>query len=433
MRCSQRVFGRAACVTIARVMAEPVPSTPQSAPEPAQPVALPTAPVASSSKFIRTFAGDMEVLKKGGRPDLAPFTESAPVPPPPPPAPAPVPQQPVPPPPATFVPEAVPIPVEKDTARPLDRLVAPSAITETPAVPVQTPVAPAAPASIGIDPALAPIHTYAEDFNDHLKETGASTTAVLAAEQDAPRAPVVAAPVQKGGWVYALAGVVLLLGGGGALYAGYAYYISHPSSVPAIVVPTAPIFVDDRDSVSSIGTELVRAVSLAAAAPLPSGKVRLISYTGSDTGAAYAALFPNAPDILLRNIDTDKSMVGAVGQGATANTCFILSVESYGDTFSGMLAWEPRMPRDLATLFAAYPVAVASSTQASSTPAVASTTPLGFMDKVVANRDARTYKDAQGKTVLIYGYFNQRTLVIARDESAFTELMTRLSSSTTVK
>ena len=53
----------------------------------------------------------------------------------------------------------------------------------------------------------------------------------------------------------------------------------------------------------------------------------------------------------------------------------------------------------------------------------------GFVDEVVRNHDVRVYRDATGKSVLLYGYWNQTTLVIARDVAAFTELLQRLATS----
>src|SRR5687767_4296464 len=50
--------------------------TPASAPAPASSPSR-EAPSGVAKKYIRTFAGDMEVLKKGGTPDLAPLLEPA--------------------------------------------------------------------------------------------------------------------------------------------------------------------------------------------------------------------------------------------------------------------------------------------------------------------------------------------------------------------
>ena len=72
-----------------------------------------------------------------------------------------------------------------------------------------------------------------------------------------------------------------------------------------------------------------------------------------------------------------------------------------------------------------------------STAKVASTTPVvpafiaGFYDATVANRDVRVYRDISGRDVLLYGFWNQTTLIIARDAAAFTEIVGRLGTAST--
>ena len=115
-----------------------------------------------------------------------------------------------------------------------------------------------------------------------------------------------------------------------------------------------------------------------------------------------------------------------------------------------MLSWERMMPRDLEPLFPSYPAAVpqtvgtttvstgsttlttGSSPQAAatSTPPAPVSTPV-FRDEVVVNHDVRIYRDAAGKSVVIYGYWNPTTLVIARDPGTFAEILSRLATSPT--
>ncbi len=116
-----------------------------------------------------------------------------------------------------------------------------------------------------------------------------------------------------------------------------------------------------------------------------------------------------------------------------------------------MLSWEPMMLNDLAAFYPAYPplqiaapsvatttVAAATTTDAAPVPS-ATTTPRealltyipGFSDKVIANHDVRVYTDAAKRTLLVYGYWDETTLIIARNEAAFTELAGRLARSRT--
>lgn len=350
-------------------------------------------------KLIRTFAGDMETLKGGGVPNLAPLRGSA----------------------------SVPAPAPASAGEPIS--VPPLAASAKP----------------------TPLQTYADDFSQRMKETHASAATVLAVEQDsATGAPDMEEPPasSRGNFLYVLAGVVLLALGGAGAYVAYTRYAWQMQ--PVILTPSisAPIFVDEREQISGTGTALAQAIVKSATRPLTAGAVRFLYLDSSiTTESVFSSLRTPAPDILRRNVNAAGSMAGLVSAGGNRNPFFILSVVSYSDTFSGMLSWETQMPQDLALLFPPHPLpepirSSATSTMATSTAktnvktlASATTTPNvptfqpGFIDKVVANHDTRIYRDGAGKTVLLYGYWNQTTLVIARDEAAFTELLQRLATS----
>ena len=372
-------------------------------------------------KYIRTLAGDMETLKKGGIPDLAPLSASTP--------------------------------------EPAERLIAPS------------PIAPAPPASESSVPeppeaelnqlpnGPTPLETYASDFTDKVKEENASPVTVLAAEQDARKGEIeVPQPAKhsRSAILYTVAGVVLLIAGGVGVYIAYTRHLA--SIAPIIFAPSVstPIFVDEREEISGVGQVLLEAIEQSITRPLASGTVRLL-YTSSATttdNSVLSALREPAPDILLRNVNAEGSMAGIVNVSSVQNPFFILSVTSYSDTFSGMLKWEPLMPRDLSELFPPYSApsvsnatsmtATTTATTATTTTKVATTTPktastivskitstavAGFRDEVVGNHDVRVYRDAAGRSILLYGYWNQTTLIIARNPSAFTEILNRLANS----
>ncbi|MGD0328389.1 MAG: hypothetical protein ABSB00_01605 [Minisyncoccia bacterium] len=382
-------------------------------------------------RYIRTFAGDMAILKSGGVPDLVPLKESKP--------------------------------------SPIERLVAPSPIaspmTSEP-IPVPEPVP--SPVLQPIQPpepiAVSPIETYASDFSEKMKKEDASTATVLAAEQDATSQR--SQPKQsssRGNLLYVLAGLILLIAGGCGAYIAYLRYST--SLAPVTLTPTvsAPIFVDEREQISGTGVVLFQAIEQSISRPLASGAVRLLYTEGATTtdNSIFSALQTSAPGILLRNVNAEGSMAGIINVGGTQSPFFILSVASYSDTFSGMLSWEPLMPNDLAALFPPYPtpisnVSIATSTSATMTTKtvtktikktttrtvakIATTTvaippaPVfiaGFYDEVVNNHDVRVYRDAENRSVLLYGYWNQTTLIIARDSVAFAEILQRLATSHT--
>ena len=198
-----------------------------------------------------------------------------------------------------------------------------------------------------------------------------------------------------------------------------------------ILAPTVstPIFVNEREQISgATPAELLRAIEQSLTHPLAPNTVRLL-YTdfATTTGnSIFSALQLPAPGVLLRNVNAAQSMAGVVHVGGIATPFFILSVASYSDTFAGMLAWEPTMPRDLGALFPSFASAASATT---TVPTQIFT--VFFHDEVVNNHDTRVYRDAAGRSVLIYGYWNQTTLVVARDPSAFTEILGRLATSNT--
>lgn len=375
-------------------------------------------------KYIRTFEGDMATVKDGRIPELAPFTEVHPavpepshdtpspatptlaplkviIPPPPPPIPAPSP---------------VPLPESEPEPEPEP---APEPAPPEP-VPLPEPVKP------------SQIETYAGDFSDRMKETHASPVTVLAAEQDsAPRTPPA---VQKNAprsytWLYVLIGVVLVVAGGAGVYFTYARYLANRA--PVVIAPAipTPIFVDERAQVSGTGSVLLQAIEQSVALPMH-GTVRLLYLTDATTteNNVFLTLGLPAPDILLRNVNAGGGMAGVINVDGTQSPFFILSVASYSDTFAGMLSWERTMPEALSGLFPPSPLSEASTSAATSTTQTASPQ---FRDEIVANHDVRVYRSPTGQSTMLYGYWNQTTLIIARDTQAFAAILDRLATSRT--
>jgi hypothetical protein len=437
----------------------------------------PTAPAPADDeaikKYIRTYAGDMEIAKKGGKPELKaleptpkefketiPFIPS-PEPPPPvetlfprPPEPPPIQEPPIvvveePPPPEPSPvppPEPEPLPPPPSYREPVPEPVRPPP-------PIQFPE----PTTVNAPEVNAtPLETYSGDFLDKVKDTGASTATVLAAEQDAGATPTVEAPRKTSHWKTILSivgGLILLIAGGVGAYLGYEHYLV--KTAPVVIAPTvfAPIFVDDKVQISE-GTPAgtIELINASVDQSLEPNTIRLL-YTENSTTTGndiFSTLQFPAPNLLIRNIVSADSMAGIVNVEGTSSPFFILSVASYQDTFAGMLAWEPTMPSDMSALFPPYPSPVslttaATTTTATTTPKTKSKTPAkvatstppapvmvpAFHDQVIDNHDARIYLDALGRSILVYGYWNQTTLVIARDPAAFTEILGRLATSGT--
>jgi len=385
----------------------------------------PDAMTGIAKKYIRTFAGDMAAIQKGDKPDLSPLAESQP------------------------------------TAAPAERLVEESSLPPVSAQPTEEP--PPAPIPTEQNPPAGgpkpiPLQTYSGDFSDKMKEEKASPITVLAAEQDAGKQkfPDLKPRFSRSSIVYIIAGVVLLIAGGIGVYFAYERYAA--SIAPVILAPiiSAPISVDERQEISGTGTVLLNAVKQSVDKQIASGSIRfLYTVNATTTGSSvFSALQLPAPSVLLRNLNADGSMTGVVNVSGNQSPFFLLSVASYSDTFSGMLSWEHSMAADLAELYPSFGMQITSTSTATSTPVAtttskiapkiipktsatstaassASVTVAGFRDEIIGNHDVRIYRDSAGRSILLYGYWNQKTLIIARNPSAFIEILNRLVNSHT--
>lgn len=339
-------------------------------------------------KYVRTFAGDMDIVKKGGAPELVPLHAQAPSAPP-------------------AAPPPVPSPTSPEDSQGTAPAVAPK------------------------PPPVDPLETYSNDFTDRIKKTNASTATVLAAEQDrAQRAPEPTpsepSPMRLS---YLITGAVLLVAGVAGGYVAYTRYTAVSTPVTSAPNVSAPIFVDEREEIAGTGQALLQAVVKSMNRSLAVGTVRFLYLASTtDTATIFSMLPVSVPDVLLRNIHAAGSMAGVINIGGNQSPFFILSISAYSNVFSSMLQWEPLLPEYVAELFPPY--AQTPPTAATTTPFTPAPT-VTFIDMTVANHDVRAYRDASGRDILVYGFWNQTTLVIARDAAAFTEIVTRLATART--
>lgn len=365
-----------------------------------------------------------------------------------------VPVPPPPPPPPPAIERIVPAPVFETPKEapvypmpPVYREPIPEPIPQATPAPVVAPTPPQKPQA-----APTNFHSYSTDFADQKVATSASSFSVLAAQQDqAPRAQPQVSTKGKRAPVLAIAlGTVLLVLAAGGAYAAY-LYVGSRQAIPTLTakVPSL-IFADEFKKVDGAGSDLMQALAMTASDPLVQGTA-LVTYVAQPAtgepgiiagspapgGVLVKALNLAAPDLLLRNI-TEKSTVGVINEGGDTRAFFVLRVSSYERTFAGMLTWEPLMERELGLLYPLYAseeteAVSLSTTTASSTPKAPSQTGpavsrVRFEDVVVANRDVRILRDTRGRSLLLYGYADKETLIIARNEASFAALLTRLSA-----
>ncbi len=376
-------------------------------------------------KYIRTLAGDIQTLKEGGIPDFAPFVPSNT--------------------------ESKDLFIATPSIPPLSPLPIPAPAPVTDPVQKSIPESPLAPQSIvpeALPVSATLLKTYEGDFSQQMQDTHSSAATVLAAEQDSATGAPQILPEKSSphSLLFGIAGSLLLIVSGIGVYVAYTKYLEKTLVIFAPVV-SAPIFVDEREQLSGTGLDLSQALEQSVARMIAVGAVRLLYLETSTTtpDSVFSALRLPASDILLRNVNVAGSMAGVVNTDGRQSPFFILSVDSYSETFAGMLQWEPHLLQDLKQIFPPYSTpslsTFATSTVATSTTKVAkpmakaASTPsipkvqLTFVDEIVANHDVRIYRDTAGQSILLYGYWNQTTLVIARDPAAFNEILQRLATS----
>ncbi len=311
------------------------------------------------------------------------------------------------------------------------------------------PPPPPIPAPRKPEPETAsPLHTYKTDFADEIDNKGASTFSVLAAEGNAKQRPSIAVK-KKSTVLPVIAGSLMLMAvGAGGVYAAY-WFITRPINISLQPLAPSLVFVDERIELK--GPDYFSELAGVAKEPLVEGNVLLTYITYSTTspkktlittplpgGELLAAMDLPAPDILLRNIDR-SSTVGIVNAGGETNPFFIMRVTSYERTYAGMLSWEKTIADDLA-LFYPAPVrdtfVIPLDTTATTTTTTSSSAQIlpepeffaVFKDEILQNHDVRVLRDRTGKEVMVYGYRDKETLIIARNSAAYLELIRRLTA-----
>jgi len=116
----------------------------------------------------------------------------------------------------------------------------------------------------------------------------------------------------------------------------------------------------------------------------------------------------------------NEFMVGVhKGVSSGANTPFmLLNTSDYDNMYAGLLEWEKKMVDDFFTMF---------DISVSGERAYLLAKP--FQDTTIRNIDVRTLLDKDGKTILLYGFVNQNTVIITTTQETFAEIMTRYNAS----
>lgn len=132
---------------------------------------------------------------------------------------------------------------------------------------------------------------------------------------------------------------------------------------------------------------------------------------------------------LLRSLDNNY----VFGLYSVANNDFetyiLIQINDFDLTFKSILGWEKYMYLDLKDIFTNNSMAkggvVVSTTEGSVTTYYKKNTE-GFVDRVLKNYDIREYVNNESSVNIIYGFINNKYLLITSGESSFIDIKDRL-------
>ncbi len=110
-------------------------------------------------------------------------------------------------------------------------------------------------------------------------------------------------------------------------------------------------------------------------------------------------------------------------------TYLLIQVDNFDLTFKSILNWEKFMGVDLKDIFVGNneitTISEAATTTSSEKKYVRKNT-LGFVDRILKNYDIREYVKNEDNTTIVYGFFNNKYLLITSGESSFIDIKDRL-------
>lgn len=353
----------------------------------------------------------------------SPFTESPA--PPSPQTPAPVPQTSV----STPIPSATPRVAQTSSQQ------RPTTITPPDGAPTHTEVPPVAPTPVAqtpvqqtetpsVSPALKTLRTYQGDMAGVVrnKNESVATIAVAAHKKREDRGesiPLSAArtvPFFKNAFFLILSAVVIVAGG----FSLYTVFFAKSAQNTAIDI-RQPESLVDYNTFSTISltdrNTLIETINNGRTLlPDTKGSIWFAHITGASPLDLLKRLTPQAPDVLMRTL-TRPYAVGFYRDN-NATTFFAgFTVSSYGQAFSGMLAWEPTLYADISEFM----------------PQQVNTPNTEFTDVIVDNKDVRVLQDTAGQTLVVYGFADQQTLVIAQNEAVFKQITQNILTKRTAR
>lgn len=186
------------------------------------------------------------------------------------------------------------------------------------------------------------------------------------------------------------------------------------SLIPSIITPDTQKIVDISNDT---GQETLSALS----ALQKSNTAGILGIVFEETYAS-STVQVTAPEFITNiNMNPPNAFTTSLNSqwmlGYDDTTPFIIfTTNFFQNTFAGMLAWEPTMSEDFTSLFG-----------------LTANTTGKYEDRILDNKNIREFVSASGTPLFLYGFIDNQTLVIARSEPTFSDIVNRIENQTYVR
>ncbi len=275
-------------------------------------------------------------------------------------------------------------------------------------------------ASIANDSLIRPLRTFESDSAEAIKQGQQSLYSIAQAEKAKRAKRGESDPekedIKKNSALLLLSGALFLAGGAFLLY--FFLLRTFLPDKTVLVTPTINSVITSQHEIDLANTDQTSRGAIVASVrtvlgqnPRNKDEIENIRITkdGKDIDISDIILdfSENTPPSLLRSFSTNEYMIGSI-QKETKLPFFITKINYYDNAFAGMLKWEEDMQQVFVKL------------------GISALTTAPWRDAIVKNKDVRLLKNESGDTVMLYGFYDKETLVIAPSEEVFSDVLAGL-------
>ncbi|NQV88299.1 MAG: hypothetical protein HQ402_01945 [Parcubacteria group bacterium] len=300
------------------------------------------------------------------------------------------------------------------------------------------------------DVVLKRLRTYEGDIAETIRKQNESVASINIAEQK--RKEVSQVETEDSGPSYyikntviTIVSILLIVGGIGAI--GIFYYLKSTNTPPPIINPVKTIISADTiveiDASDLTKQKIIDSVKNAQING-ESGSITYVSFSNTsgetktpiETEKFFTILQTKAPGALVRSFN--KEFMLGISSDENRSPFLLIKLDSFDNTFAGMLGWEKTAGEDLRSIFLNEKLIpqITTTEFASSTGTSTATTTLipidleqSWGDLIVQNKDTRILRDLDSNIVLIYSFLDEQTLLITTNEKTFIEILNRFVTS----